>query len=130
MDGKQTESDGVKKIIKKTNSIASQNAEQYAAKSKKYYDMHAHPRYFHKNDKVLVLLPQKGNSLYMSYQGPYKIVKRKGDNYYMQIGKQLRVYHANLLKRFFERDEDTMYMCTVGYISEEKTEDSVFVLCY
>ena len=113
----------LKKIIKKTNMIASQNAEQSAAKNKRYYDLHAHPRYFNKNEQVLVLLPQKGNSLYMAYQGPYKIIKRKGDNYYIQIGKQLRVYHANLLKRYFEREEDTVYTCTAGYITEEISED-------
>ena len=57
-----------------------------------------------KGDKVLILLPQNGNNLFMRYQGPYSIQKVANDNNYVcQIGKKLKTYHANLLKKFEER---------------------------
>ncbi|GFO50058.1 Pol polyprotein [Plakobranchus ocellatus] len=117
-----TYADKLKKIIRKANLIASRNAEEFAKDQKTYYDQRTHPRYFKKHDKVLVLLPKKGNSLYLAYQGPYSVVKRKGDNYYIQIGKYLRVYHANILKLYHERNDDIVYMASLGYIDEDKEE--------
>ena len=52
----------------------------------------------------MILLPQDGNSLFMRYQGPYIITKVANDNNYVcQVGKNFKTYHANLLKKFEER---------------------------
>ncbi|GFO34091.1 Gag-Pol polyprotein [Plakobranchus ocellatus] len=66
-----------------------------------------HRRYseFAKGDKVLILLPQDGNNLFMKYQGPYKIDGVAQNNNYvfiMRNGK--RTYHANILKKYEERE--------------------------
>ena len=56
--------------------------------------------------KVLILLPKKANKLLLQWRGPYTVVERFGkcDNR-VQVGKKLKTFHANLLKRYIERDQ-------------------------
>ena len=80
------------------------NARTKLAEYRETRSSHTRYREFSKGDKVLILLPQNGNNLFMRYQGPYSIQKVANDNNYVcQIGKKLKTYHANLLKKFEER---------------------------
>ena len=58
--------------------------------------------------KVLVLLPTDNNKLLMQLKGPY-VIKEKINKFDYRIdfnGKE-RVYHANLLRRYIERDKES-----------------------
>ena len=92
------------KDITKACEIAAENARTKLAEYRETRSSHTRYREFSKGDKVLILLPQNGNNLFMRYQGPYNIQKVANDNNYVcQIGKKLKTYHANLLKKFEER---------------------------
>ena len=92
------------KDITKACEIAAENARTKLAEYRETRSSHTRYREFSKGDKVLILLPQNGNNLFMRYQGPYSIQKVANDNNYVcQIGKKLKTYHANLLKKFEER---------------------------
>ena len=57
-------------------------------------------------EKVLILLPKKANKLLLQWGGPYPVVERFGKcDYRVQVGKKLKTFHANLLKRYIEWDQ-------------------------
>ena len=64
-------------------------------------------RTFQPGDKVLVLLPTDRNKLLMQWKGPYEVSAVVGtNNYKVKIKDKLKVYHANLLKKYIEREEE------------------------
>ena len=64
-------------------------------------------RTFQPGDKVLVLLPTDRNKLLMQWKGPYEVSAVVGTNdYKVKIKDKLKVYHANLLKKYIEREEE------------------------
>ena len=75
-------------------------------KGKHYYDRKAKVRRFAQGDKVLILLPTDHNKLLMQWKGPFEVSAVVGLNDYKVCvkGKE-RVYHANLLKKYFERED-------------------------
>ena len=75
-------------------------------KGKNYYDRKAKVRRFAQGDKVLILLPTHHNKLLMQWKGPFEVSAVVGLNDYKVCvkGKE-RVYHANLLKKYFERED-------------------------
>ncbi|KAK3739914.1 hypothetical protein RRG08_006781 [Elysia crispata] len=84
--------------------MAAENAKTKLAEYRETRNSNTRYREFSKGDKVLILLLQDGNNLFMRYQGPY--IKRKvanDNNYVCQVGKNFKTYHANLLKKFEER---------------------------
>ncbi|KAK3720250.1 hypothetical protein RRG08_007872 [Elysia crispata] len=90
--------------ITKACEIAAENAESKLAEYRETRSSHIRYREFSKGDKVLILLPQDGSNLFMRYHGPYIIRKVVNDNNYVcQVGKNVKTYHANLLKKFEER---------------------------
>ena len=116
------------KDITKACEIAAENARTKLAEYRETRSSHTRYREFSKGDKVLILLPQNGNNLFMRYQGPYNIQKVANDNNYVcQIGKKLKTYHANLLKKFEERQplppHDTILPhAAVSFIKEDNDE--------
>ena len=73
-------------------------------KGKHYYDRKIKVRKFVPGDKVLVLLPTDHNKLLMQWKGPFEISAVVGLNYYkVRVKGKEKVYHANLLKKYFER---------------------------
>ena len=116
------------KDITKACEIAAENARTKLAEYRETRSSHTRYREFSKGDKVLILLPQNGNNLFMRYQGPYSIQKVANDNNYVcQIGKKLKTYHANLLKKFEERQplppHDTILPhAAVSFIKEDNDE--------
>ena len=91
--------------ITKACEIVAENAKSKLAEYRESRSSHTRYREFSKGDKVLILLPQDGNNLFMRYQGPYIIRKvANNNNYVCQVGKKyFKTYHANLLKQFEER---------------------------
>ena len=65
-------------------------------------------RRFSPGDKVLVLLPTDANKLLVQWKGPYDIINSVGLNdYKVKISGKEKTLHANLLKKYLSRDEDT-----------------------
>ena len=63
-------------------------------------------RKFVPGDKVLVLLPTDHNKLLMQWKGPFEVSAIVGLNdYKVHVKGKERVYHANLLKKYFEGED-------------------------
>ncbi len=89
-------------------------------KMKGHYDQQAVERVFDPGDKVLVFLPEGSGKLDHKWQGPY-VVKAKLDqvNYEIQLPdkrKSTRVFHINLIKKYFDR-EDQKRISTCYYVT-------------
>ena len=63
---------------------------------------------------MLVLLPTDHNKLLMQWKGPFEVSAVEGLNdYKVRVKGKHRVYHANLLKKYFER-EDSVFIGVVA----------------
>ena len=75
-------------------------------KGKHYYDRKTRARKFQPGEKVLVLLPTDHNKLLTQWKGPFEVSSVVALNdYRVKVKGKEKVYHANLLKTYFERDE-------------------------
>ena len=88
-------------------------------------------RKFKPGDKVLVLLPTDHNKLMMQWKGSYEVSAVVGTNdYKVKVKDKLKVYHANLLKTYIQREEEikemaattTERLVTCGIGSDEPSE--------
>ncbi|GFO35988.1 Pol polyprotein [Plakobranchus ocellatus] len=85
--------------------IAAETAKNQLQSYREAKSDHRRYREFAKGDKVLILLPQDGNNLFMKYQGLYKIDGvAQNNNYIFTIRNGKRTYHANILKKYEERE--------------------------
>ncbi len=74
---------------------------------KGYYNKTAKDRQFSVGDKVLLLLPTDHNKLLMQWKGPFEVVQKVGSvDYRVDIKGKLKVYHANMLKKYIERERE------------------------
>ena len=65
---------------------------------------------------MLVLLPTDHNNLLMQWKGPFEVSAVVGLNdYKVRVKGKERVYHANLLKKYFEREDSV----SVGAVALE-----------
>ena len=93
--------------LEDTLKIAHEELQKAQQKGKHYYDRKAKVRKFQPGDKVLVLLPTDHNKLLMQWKGPYEVSAVVGINdYKVRVKDKLKVYHANLLKMYIEREEE------------------------
>ncbi|GFN95463.1 gypsy retrotransposon integrase-like protein 1 [Plakobranchus ocellatus] len=85
--------------------IAAETAKNQLQSYREAKSDHRRYREFAKGDKVLILLPQDGNNLFVKYQGPYKIDGvAQNNNYIFTMRNGKRTYHANILKKYEERE--------------------------
>ena len=84
---------------------AIQSAKLAQSKYKTYFDLKARDRKFEVGDEVLLMLPDDKEKLLMSWQGPFKILKKVSRVHYLinntKVGK---IYHINLLKKYVRRE--------------------------
>ena len=107
--------------LEKTLQLAQENIQKSQKASKHYYDKKAKDRKFQKGDKVLILLPTDHNKLLMQWKGPFEIKEMIGLNdYKVQVGSNMKTYHANLLKKYVERI-DSSITAAIG-VEEENNE--------
>ena len=106
--------------LEDTLKLAHTELQKAQHKGKHYYDRKAKVRRFAQGDKVLVLLPTDHNKLLMQWKGPFEVSAVVGLNDYKVCvkGKE-RVYHANLLKKYFEREDSV----PVGAVAVEVNAD-------
>ena len=95
--------------LEDTLKLAHSELEKAQQKGKHYYDRKSKVRKFQPGEKVLVLLPTDHNKLLMQLKGPFEDSSVVGlnDSKVKVKGKE-KVYHANLFKKYFERQETTV----------------------
>jgi len=60
-----------------------------------------------KRDEILVLLPTDSNKLLLQWKGPFEILERvRGDNYRIQLVGRTKTFHANMLKKYWSREQE------------------------
>ena len=92
--------------LENTLNLAHSELQKSQVKVKHHYDRKTKVHNFMQGDKVLILLPTDHNKLLMQWKGPYEVSVVVGLNdYKVKVKGNERVYHANLLKKYFERDE-------------------------
>ena len=92
--------------LEETCQIARKSLEEAQGVYKQYYDRKGRNRKFSVGQKVLVLLPTEHNKLTLQWRGPYEITEviNKMD-FKINIAGKTKIYHANLLKLYLERQE-------------------------
>lgn len=91
--------------IHETCQIAQESLRKAAGRYAETFNRKAKPRYFRIGQRVLLLLPLRHNKLQLQWQGPYEITARVGEvDYRIKVGDHERLYHANLLRLYHERE--------------------------
>ena len=104
--------------LDKVLEVAQENLKLSAQVGKKYFDRHAKTRKFKVAEKVLLLRPTKRNKLELKWQGPFDITKVKGDNNYeVLVRGNPKIYHANLLKAYHQRGDETPRKAKVAVLT-------------
>lgn len=86
------------------NTLARQHLADSQRKRKDHYDKTSDKRGFQVGDQVVALLPVSGSDLSAKFDGPYEILEKVRENYYV-IGtpnwrRKTRVCHVNMLKLY------------------------------
>lgn len=107
--------------------IAAPSADISAQKFKSYFDVKSQARKFSPGDEVLILLPDDRRKLLTAWKGPYKVLGCKNKVNYLidEEGKQ-RLYHANLLKRYYRRAQ-VSFAHAMDEVTELNFEDQPLV---
>ena len=92
--------------LEETCQIARKSLEEAQSVYKQYYDRKGRNRKFSVGQKVLVLFPTEHNKLTLQWRGSYEITEVINKmNFKINIAGKTKVYHANLLKLYLERQE-------------------------
>ena len=94
--------------LQDTCDLAHQNLLKSQVRQKKYYDCRSRERSFKPGEKVLLLLPTDENKLLMQWKGPFIVLECVNQcDYKIQLPGKVRLFHANLLKKYCDRTEET-----------------------
>ena len=94
-----------KERLSKACSVAQEHLKVSQRVMKTRADKKSEVRIFKPGEKVLVLLPLPGEPLKAKFSGPYCIKKKLNDVISTpDRRKSKRVYHVNMLKKYYERD--------------------------
>ena len=112
--------------LEDTLKLVHSELEKAQQKGKHYYDRKSKVRKFQSGEKVLILLPTDHNKLLMQWKGPFEVSSVVGLNdYKVKVKGKEKVYHANLLKKYFERVETTAEGAVAGGIGASCVDDAV-----
>ncbi|XP_070189025.1 uncharacterized protein [Littorina saxatilis] len=115
--------------IEETCKLARQNLSAAAQKHAEVFNRKTVRRQFQPGDKVLLLLPQKKNKLQLCWQGPFDVLEKKGESdYRIRIYGREKLYHANLLKLYRDRQntaDPSDVIPTVAVAVVEETEEMI-----
>ena len=80
--------------------------EKAQVKQKLWYNRTARETQLSEGDKVLLMLPTRGNKLMARWQGPFVVTRKVGSvNYELNMPsrrKKKAIFHVNLLKKWHE----------------------------
>lgn len=92
--------------LETTLDVAQEELRRSNARYAKYYNCKSKDRKFQPGDKVLLLLPTDSNKLLVQWKGPFTIAHKLSDqDYRVEIKGKMKTFHANLLKRYIERED-------------------------
>ncbi len=95
--------------LQDTCQLAHENLAQASKKAMTYYNRKTKARFFKEGDRVLLLLPTNNNKLLLTWKGPFLIKERVNDmDYRVDLGHKTRMFHANLLKLYVERETNAL----------------------
>ena len=84
---------------------------------KNLYDRKTKVRSFKTDDLVLLLLPNDHNKLLLQWKGPFRVVEPVGPvDIRIDLNGKMKVFHANMLKRYIPRTDITSTALTVDTI--------------
>lgn len=110
--------------LEETCRLAHEELEKAGARYTKLYNRKAKERSFNPGDKVLILLPTDTNKLLLQWKGPFEVREKKGEaDYVVDTAGGRKIFHANLLKRYEERDSPSTKVCNVTFGVVESSED-------
>jgi len=90
--------------LQETCKLATEELGKAQGRQKRYYDVKSKDRKFKPGEKVLLLLPTDGNKLLMHWKGPFEVIEHtKDNNYRIQLPRGVKMFHANMLKKYTER---------------------------
>lgn len=113
--------------LEQTCEFARNNLKKAAGRYKIYYDKKARERDMKVGDKVLVLLPTNANKLLMHWKGPYPIVEKLNRvDYKIDMGGKLKTFHANLLRRYKEREDNKVGVAVIDFADLEESNEEVY----
>jgi len=93
--------------LEETCEIARVNLEKAQEEQRLQYDKRAKPRSLREGDKVLLLLPVNKSKLLLQWKGPYKVLQKTSSvTYRIKIGSKEKVFHINMLKKYYDRKDD------------------------
>jgi len=101
--------------LQDTCEVVREELSRSQGRQKHYYDVKSREQKFQVGDKVLLLLPTDGNKLLMQWNGPFEIVDCRNDNNYrIQLQGRVKMFHANMLKKYHVRENADESMQIVG----------------
>jgi hypothetical protein len=115
----------LKNRLEETCKLARESLHKAQGEYKHHYDKKARPRTFKVGMRVLLLLPTDHNKLMLQWRGPYEIVEVKNRmDYKIRMGNKTKIFHANLLKEYVERNgESSKETACVAVIEAAKQHD-------
>jgi len=87
--------------------MAHEEMKKHQVTQKRQFDYPAKDRTLKHGDLLLILLPTSYNKLLMQWRGPFKVLERvEKPDYRIQLERKQKIFHANLLKRYFPVDSE------------------------
>jgi len=117
--------------MEKCQELAIQNMEHAKEKQKLWYDKKTVERKFKAGDLVLVIATSKPNKLSVQWIGPGEVVRQLSDtNYVVRFPEKDtdHVYHINMLKPYFKREEQ-LNRLVLGETENEEEEEIPILGC-
>ena len=111
--------------LEHTCKLARESLSQSQEVYKHHFDKKARPRKFVTGQQVLVLRPTDTNKLLLRWKGPYRVSSVVNDNdYRIQMGQKEKIFHANLLKLYVQRQDQASVIAVVEPSMEDNLCDS------
>ena len=118
----------LQKKLEDCSRIAAENSRGSVERYKQYFDVKSQNRQFNANDEVLVLLPDSSNKLLMAWKGPFRVIERRNRvNYLIDEKGAAKLYHANILKKYYRRETAQQAALVSSMIKDKPSE--ALLLC-
>ena len=112
--------------IEQTCQLARDSLEKSSSRYARHFNKKAVARTFKMGARVLLLLPRKHNKLQLQWQGPFEVMAGVGEaDYGIVVRGKARLYHANLLRWYVERETPARQeLGTVAVVMEESAVET------
>ena len=115
--------------LQETCQLAGEELKKAQIKQKKYFDRKTTPRILKARDEVLILLPTDSNKLLMKWKGPFEVKEKVGvNNYAIQLPDKVKIYHINMLKKYFRQAAEPTEQVSVAAITFDDDEEHPDIL--